>query len=113
MHKLFVYGTLKKQHSRSHILSAGEYLGEVKTLPKYTMVDLGSFPGLLEIGDNVVYGELYQVDNELLGICDEIEGHPNFYFRKSISLSNKIDVWAYFLDEKYIDYKIIKNGVWT
>jgi gamma-glutamylcyclotransferase (GGCT)/AIG2-like uncharacterized protein YtfP len=49
----------------------------------------------------------------LLGICDEIEGHPNFYFRKSISLSNKIDVWAYFLDEKYIDYKIIKNGVWT
>ena len=90
MNKLFVYGTLKKQHSRNNILGADSFIREIKTLPNYTMIDLGAFPGILDLGANVIYGELYEVDNSVLGMCDLIEGHPNFYKRKLVKLEKGI-----------------------
>ena len=84
MNKLFVYGTLKKQYSRNDILSAASFIKEIKSLPRYTMIDLGAFPGILDSGINVIYGELYEVDDSTLEMCDLIEGHPNFYKRKFI-----------------------------
>jgi len=113
MNKLFVYGTLKKQHSRNHVLGAAEFLGEIKTLPKYTMVNLGSFPGVLDCGSNVISGELYIVEEKLLELCDLIEGHPNFYTRKPIFLDKNTSAWAYFLEiEKYKDFPKVIDGSW-
>ena len=82
MNKLFVYGTLKKQHSRNNILGAASFIKEIKSLPCYTMIDLGAFPGILESGINVIYCELCEVDDSILKMCDLIEGHPNIYTRK-------------------------------
>ena len=75
MNKLFVYGTLKKQHSRNNILGATSFIREIKTLPNYTMIDLGAFPGILDLGTNVIYGELYEVDKSTLEVCDLIESN--------------------------------------
>ena len=41
------------------------------------MIDL-VFPGVLEIGNTSIYGELYRVSDETLQYCDAIEGHPDF-----------------------------------
>ena len=113
MNKLFVYGTLKKKHSRNSVLSASTFLGEMKTVPKYTMIDLGAFPGIFETGNTNIYGELYLVEDSLLELCDLIEGHPDFYERKKIILSNKTKAWSYFLEkDKYIDHTVIKEGIW-
>lgn len=113
MNKLFVYGTLKKQHSRNHVLGAAEFLGEIKTIPKYTMINLGSFPGVLEYGNDVLSGELYIVEENLLELCDLIEGHPNFYTRKPIFLEKNTNAWAYFLDyERYKEYPKVMEGNW-
>tara|TARA_B100000579_G_scaffold429891_1_gene442385 strand:- start:516 stop:875 length:360 start_codon:yes stop_codon:yes gene_type:complete len=113
MNKLFVYGTLKKQHSRNNILGAASFIKEIKTLPNYTMIDLGAFPGILDLGTNVIYGELYEVDDSTLEVCDLIEGHPNFYTRKFINLEFDDIAEAYFLPQtKYEDYPAIKSGLW-
>ena len=113
MNKLFVYGTLKKQHSRNNILNAASFIKEIKSLPNYTMIDLGAFPGILDSGINVIFGELYEVDDSTLEMCDLIEGHPNFYTRKFIKLEFDINAEAYFLPQsKYKDYPAIKSGLW-
>ena len=113
MNKLFVYGTLKKQYSRNDILSAASFIKEIKSLPRYTMIDLGAFPGILDSGINVIYGELYEVDDSILEMCDLIEGHPNFYSRQFIKLEFDINAEAYFLPQsKYKDYPEIKSGLW-
>jgi gamma-glutamylcyclotransferase (GGCT)/AIG2-like uncharacterized protein YtfP len=113
MNKLFVYGTLKKQYSRNDILSAASFIKEIKSLPRYTMIDLGPFPGILDSGINVIYGELYEVDDSILKMCDLIEGHPNFYSRQFIKLEFDINAEAYFLPQsKYKDYPEIKSGLW-
>ena len=113
MNKLFVYGTLKRQYSRNSILGAASFIKVIKTLPNYTMVDLGAFPGILDLGTNAIYGELYEVDDSTLKVCDLIEGHPNFYSRKFIKLEFDINAEAYFLPQsKYKDYPEIKSGLW-
>ena len=91
MNKLFVYGTLKKQHSRNNNLGAASFMREIKTLPNYTMIDLDAFPGILDSGIDVIYGELYEVDDSTLEMCDLIEGHPNFYERNFIKLEFDIN----------------------
>ena len=47
---IFVYGTLRWSESRNSVLSDSEYLGLFQSCPEYTMVDLGSFPGIFKQG---------------------------------------------------------------
>ena len=113
MEKLFVYGTLKRNYSRNTVLLNGKFIGNRKTIAAYTMVDLGSFPGILNQGTQTIFGELYFVNKALLKTCDLIEGHPSFYIRKKIKLLNNENAWSYFLDfEKYKNYPKIKSGLW-
>jgi len=113
MNKLFVYGTLKKQHSRNNILGAASFIKEIKSLPSYTMIDLGAFPGILDSGNNVIFGELYEVDDSILEMCDLIEGHPNFYKRKLVKLKIGMKAEAYFLPKsQYNTYPVIESGLW-
>jgi gamma-glutamylaminecyclotransferase len=113
MNKLFVYGTLKKQYSRNSILSTASFVKETQTLPLYTMIDLDAFPGLLDSGKSVIYGEVYEVDNSVLEMCDLIEGHPNFYKRKLVKLEIDVRAEAYFLPKsRYNTYPVIESGLW-
>jgi gamma-glutamylaminecyclotransferase len=113
MNKLFVYGTLKRQYSRNSILSTASFIKETETLPIYTMIDLGAFPGILDSGRSVIYGEVYEVDNSVLEMCDLIEGHPNFYKRKLIKLKIGMKAEAYFLPKsRYSTYPVIEPGLW-
>ena len=113
MNKLFVYGTLKRQHSRNSILSAASFIQEIQTLPLYTMINLGAFPGILDTGGSVIYGEVYEVDNSVLEMCDLIEGHPNFYKRKLVKLEIDVRAEAYFLPKsRYNTYPVIESGLW-
>jgi gamma-glutamylaminecyclotransferase len=113
MNKLFVYGTLKRQHSRNSILSAASFIQEIQTLPLYTMINLGAFPGILDTGGSVIYGEVYEVDDSILEICDVIEGHPSFYKRKLVKLDKGMKAEAYFLPKAhYNTYPVIESGIW-
>ena len=110
---LFVYGTLRSGHMRNSVLSNEEHLGKFKTIKKYKMISLRSFPGLLENGNRSIVGELYKVSLNTLFTCDRIEGHPHFYERRFIKLKTGIKAWAYFLpNDKYENFPEVKSGDW-
>jgi len=94
--KIFCYGTLKKGHLRSRNLSEQQFLGEVKTLPKYKLYRLGAYPGLVQEGNSAVKGELYEVDDNCLEMLDYIEGHPDLFKREIIEIVGHEEVMAYF-----------------
>jgi len=113
MHKLFVYGTLKKGFSRNTILKDSSFIGDATTKPSFTMIDLTYFPGILEIGNTSIYGELYEVSDDTLQYCDVIEGHPDFYKRIEVELTNNTTAWCYVLDyTKYENPLVISSGKW-
>lgn len=70
-----------------HLLDASPFAGEASTAPRYTLVDLGAYPALLEGGDDAVAGEIFTVSSHVLPVLDDLEGHPDLYRRTLIELA--------------------------
>lgn len=122
---LFVYGTLKRNHHNYPLLvnSKASFINEVVTEKKYTLLNLGHFPGVTLEERYPIKGELYSIPD--LKSIDTLEGYPNFYDRIRINVITKgglfkfKDVWMYVLNPLYnvisrkIDYNIIDTGEWA
>jgi len=79
---VFVYGTLKKNHSNHyHCLRDATFVGYATTKERYSMVDVG-FPVLLTPGEgHPVRGEVYEVNSETLKGLDALESAGYVYDR--------------------------------
>ncbi|XP_039748420.1 putative gamma-glutamylcyclotransferase CG2811 isoform X1 [Pararge aegeria] len=114
-HKVFVYGTLKRNEPNHHWLTnpehgIGKFITEGTTKTKYPLI-IGTkynIPFLLySPGDgHYVRGEVYEVDDTMLSKLDILEDHPNYYVReiddiivnKSESSDREtVKCWVYFL----------------
>ncbi|PSN53029.1 putative gamma-glutamylcyclotransferase [Blattella germanica] len=110
LHKVFVYGTLKKGEPNHHWITDtskghAKLLGNGTTIDKYPLI-IGTkynIPFLLDApgkGHNVA-GEVYEVDDGMLMHLDVLEDHPSFYKRqlRSVNLigSEEITCWIYLL----------------
>jgi gamma-glutamylcyclotransferase (GGCT)/AIG2-like uncharacterized protein YtfP len=96
---LFVYGTLMRDGSRHAALAGQRFLGEARTEPRYALLDLGEYPGLVrrEPGGRSVTGELYEVEDGLRATLDEIEGAPGLFRLKPVAVVGRAGpVYAYF-----------------
>ena len=110
MPHVFVYGTLKRGYpNNSILLRNAKFLGPaVSVQPVYKMETQG-FPAIWEVGEagNFVRGELYEVSEEQLARCDNLEGHPHMYCRqaRTFRLPNDRDrvmsAWVYLWNNKY------------
>ena len=115
--KIFTYGTLLRNCGNDHLLVGSKLLeANAITPPTLTMLNLGSFPGIVEDGTTAVKGELYEVDEDTLARLDRLEGHPGFYERKPIAITTaegEVAAEAYFLPKSYLQRcKVIESGSW-
>ncbi len=100
---VFVYGTLKTGNTTRGMqyFEGAEFVGEGITSDNiHDIFDLGSFPAVTE-GKYKIKGEVYAVDDETFEYLDAIEGYPDFYNRKKISVnisSAKVTAYMYFID---------------
>ncbi|XP_031770396.2 putative gamma-glutamylcyclotransferase CG2811 isoform X2 [Galleria mellonella] len=114
-HKVFVYGTLKRNEPNHHWLTApengyGKFIAEGRTRTKYPLIIATKYniPFLIYSpgqGYNV-RGEIYEVDNIMLSKLDILEDHPNYYIREIDDIEVKktdtndvetVKCWVYFL----------------
>ena len=75
MHRVFVYGSLKRGAERNDLLGAAVFAGEATTAAPFRMLD-GPYPVLRDHGPDShrVAGEVYEVDDTTLAALDEYEG---------------------------------------
>ncbi len=117
---LFVYGSLKKNLKNHHIIeNKAKFLNSCKTeelmsLYRYKNYD---FPYLSRAPKECIYGELYEVDNDLLKALDKFEDCPNFYVREKIKIMHYmsmkyVEAWTYILNENIIE-KDISLDIWS
>jgi gamma-glutamylaminecyclotransferase len=107
MHRVFVFGTLKRGFPNHEGMAGLTCLGHYRTVQAYPLVIAGQWfspvmmpePG---VGHQVI-GELYEVDDETLARLDVIESvHlPTGYHRDSIEVvslddGSTLDAWVYF-----------------
>ena len=95
---IFVYGSLREGMGLNSVLTSSKRHGTHKSLPKYTMYDLGAFPCIVDKGNTSIVGDLYEVTEDIVQHLDIIEGVPNLYERGLIELDydNVFEVQAYF-----------------
>ncbi|KII77378.1 gamma-glutamylcyclotransferase family protein [Vibrio renipiscarius] len=110
-HLIFVYGTLRENQSNHHFLAGAEFLGMYKTQPEYTLYDLGAYPAVVK-GSDVVFGELYLVDDATLVQLDRLEDVPIEYRREQLETPFG-RAWIYlYQDAARLDV-ILSSGDWN
>ena len=73
MHRIFVYGTLKRGLLNHQLIANSRFLGPAATTERFRMI-ADSFPVLLSYPDGLpVAGELYDVDAETRERLDRLE----------------------------------------
>ena len=89
LQRLFVYGSLKRGGRHHAELRGARFLGEARTVPGYTVEQLGEYPALVATGgsEGTVRGELFEVDDALLALLDEFEGDQ--YERAPLSVAGQ------------------------
>ncbi|MFW6226090.1 MAG: gamma-glutamylcyclotransferase family protein [Nanoarchaeota archaeon] len=117
MNKIFVYGTLLSGEGNwKYYLKDAKLLGEETLDGDFTMVSLGGFPGVIPTGKGVVKGEVYEVDDLTYQEIERLEGYhpdPKIAFYSKMKVDTKFgEAEMYILDEKSLDYPIIKTGDW-
>jgi len=94
-HYVFVYGTLKKGFANAHLLDRATLIGEFRTVTPFPLVVGGKHnsPYLLDIPKMgaKVKGEVYAVDDAILGDLDHLENVGVNYCRKVAKVSNCAD----------------------
>jgi gamma-glutamylcyclotransferase (GGCT)/AIG2-like uncharacterized protein YtfP len=86
MHRVFVYGTLKRGQ-RNHQRFLGPGTGArfaADTEIEGLLSDLGTFPAVVLGGEREVRGELFEVQDEALEALDRLEGVPDLYQRSRV-----------------------------
>jgi gamma-glutamylcyclotransferase (GGCT)/AIG2-like uncharacterized protein YtfP len=111
--RLFVYGSLLFGEIHNTRLGGSRLLGAARTEPRYTLVDLGPYPALLDEGTTSVSGELYEVAADVLAALDEFEGHPDEFRRLPVRLLTGESAEAYvFPRERAPQTRVIASGSW-
>lgn len=117
--KIFVYGTLKKNHgNHRYYLEDAKFLGHAITVDKYTMYSRG-IPFVTKDPFVQIHGEVYEITEDQLRPIDSLEGHPQWYKRELISVQLEtgeiIEAWIYLnnlSEENKKVYPIIENGIY-
>lgn len=118
---VFVYGTLKRGQCLHHVLADQEFLGEALTMPKYVMVSLGDFPGLVipdafdgEVVGQSIEGEVYCVDRACLVELDRVECvSENMYQRCPVFLLEPTGIVAQtYVYQQAVDASMICGTCW-
>jgi len=111
---LFVYGTLKRGGVMHWLLQDFPFLGRAKA-EDFMLYDLGPYPAMV-YGDGVVYGEVYEVSEEVLQAIDWVEGVPVLFRREFIEVvfedGFSLKVWAYIYNGSVKGFPRVESGEW-
>lgn len=109
--ELFDYGSLLRGERDHDLLAGAEFLGEARTKPLYTLVDLGPYPAIFVGGSVSVLGELYRIDKKVRFAIDVRKECPVMFQRIKLELEGGKLVEGYVMREDQLrGRRRIKGG---
>lgn len=119
MHKVFVYGTLRKGYGNHRLLETANFVSNGTTKEKYTMFASGIPYVNKHIPNTNIVGEVYEVNDKELVRLDQLEGYDpsrheeSWYKRELINVitenGNSVEAYIYFNDYNK-EENIVESG---
>jgi gamma-glutamylaminecyclotransferase len=109
---VFVYGTLRRGEVNHHLLKDAALLGEHVTPPRYKMLNLGAYPGVVDGGSTAIVGEIYRITQKQFTDLDRLEAYPKLYGRRKIR-SPWGRAWIYLYLGNRRNRAVIADGNWS
>jgi len=106
---VFTYGSLKQGFHNNYILEDSEFIKKI-ALKGIALHDGPGFPFAQTMPGARTEGEIYKVSTKVLKRLDQLEGHPDWYIRKSFKIGNLKKVWIYLNPEEAKLTNQIKSG---
>lgn len=115
MHRVFVYGTLKRGFRLYDNMKHAHFVGKAQ-LPGYEMYEICWYPGITKSKDSVVFGEVFDVDDDTLRRLDEIECETYLYKRDRETVyfedGTSCQAWFYEYLGEMPSENLIPKGIW-
>ncbi|HDR7800435.1 gamma-glutamylcyclotransferase [Bacillus tropicus] len=121
MHYVFVYGTLRKEQTNAHYMQGAICIAdEAWTYGKLFDTNEG-YPAMTYSSEEEVYGEVYEVNDEILRKLDELEEYTgnaetDLYDRIKQTVyaaDREIEAYVYIAQDKKMILKVIDSGDWV
>lgn len=121
MHYVFVYGTLRKQQANAHYLYGATCIADQAWTHGKLFDTNEGYPAMICTKEDKVYGEVYEVDDDMLKQLDQLEeytGNPekDLYDRitQIIYLGDRnISAYVYVAQNDGMLQRLIITGDWT
>lgn len=107
INRLFVYGILKDILENE---DDAEFIEYRETPPEYTMYSFGMFPAVVEGGETIIKGKVFELTDNLLKRCDQIEGTPHLYRRELLDEDTYIYIYNQRIDGRM--NHVVESGNW-
>lgn len=110
---LFAYGTLMRGERGHALLRGARLVAQARTAPCYDLVDMGSYPAMVEGGTRSIAGEILAVHPSAFATLDAYEDvHDGLYRRATILVAGRL-VQAYLLPRaRSAGRAVIRSGDW-
>ncbi|ALL24278.1 gamma-glutamylcyclotransferase [Bacillus albus] len=121
MHYVFVYGTLRKEQTNAHYMQGAICIADKAwTYGKLFDTNEG-YPAMTYSSEEKVYGEVYEVNDEILHKLDELEEYTgnaetDLYDRITQTVyatDREIEAYVYIAQDKKMILKVIDSGDWV
>ncbi len=121
MHYVFVYGTLRKEQTNAHYMQGAICIADKAwTYGKLFDTNEG-YPAMTYSSEEKVYGEVYEVNDEILHKLDELEEYTgnaetDLYDRITQTVyatDREIEAYVYIAQDKKMILKVIDSGEWV
>src|SRR5262245_66393947 len=88
---LFLYGSLKRGHSNHRLIADQQYLGDAVTEPRYRIIELGQYGGLIcdDANGLAVKGKLWAVSACCLAELDDFETGEGLWARFPVAVAGR------------------------
>ncbi|MGE1033143.1 gamma-glutamylcyclotransferase family protein, partial [Bacillus sp. GKis3/1] len=120
MHYVFVYGTLRKEQTNAHYMQGAICIADKAwTYGKLFDTNEG-YPAMTYSSEEKVYGEVYEINDEILHKLDELEEYTgnaetDLYDRITQTVyatDREIEAYVYIAQDKKMILKVIDSGDW-
>jgi len=114
MVNVFIHGNMRSGGKDNKFISGAELLGRAETESDFALVLIKGKPYVTKRPVCKIKGEVYSVDDPLLGLIDKLNRHTSITRRELVSArledGRKTEAWMYFYTEPLNNSILVESG---